>query len=68
MTDNPNLHKIRQHIILNQESLRKAYQNLDFVEKFGHIQGEKNKHITPEFQGYLAIEPFIVNKQFYFAA
>jgi uncharacterized protein (TIGR02453 family) len=66
--ENPTLLNIRNHIAGNLKDFAHAYNDKNFVEKFGKIQGEQNKRIPPEFQATVEKEPLIANKQFYYSA
>jgi uncharacterized protein (TIGR02453 family) len=62
------LSKIRNYIAENLDDFAEVYNDSAFIEKFGEIQGEKNKRLSPELQGISKHEPLIANKQFYFGA
>lgn len=62
------LKKIRSTIAANPKAFAAAYNDKDFKEKFGSIQGEKNKKIPDEFKAAAEKEPLIANKQFFFGA
>jgi uncharacterized protein (TIGR02453 family) len=62
------LQALRSRISEYPEEFRSAYQEKDFKDLFGEIQGEKNKRIPAEFLEAAITEPFIANKQFYFGA
>lgn len=68
MADNPTLHRIRQHIAGHLSEFAEAYNDKDFKQKFGGLQGEQNKRIPPEFQDASKKEALIANKQFYYSA
>jgi uncharacterized protein (TIGR02453 family) len=54
------LSKIRNSIAGNIEAFSALYESKDFKEKFGTIQGEKNKRVPEEFQTVAAQEPLIL--------
>ncbi len=63
-----NLQKIRSYIAANGKAFAALYNDKVFKDKFGNIQGEKNKKIPDEFKAAVAKEPLIANKQFYYSA
>jgi uncharacterized protein (TIGR02453 family) len=62
------LRKIRIHIEDYPELLEEALSNDGFKEKFGELQGERNKVLPKEFKALADTYPVIANKQFYFSA
>ena len=62
------LYAVRQHIQNNPKAFAKLLKKKAFVEKFGELQGEKNKRIPKEFVEAHAEQPLIANKQFFFMA
>jgi uncharacterized protein (TIGR02453 family) len=68
MLDPPTLQKARNYIAQNLEDFSSAYNDENFKEKFGEIQGEKHKRVPEEFQNIAPKEPLIANKQFYYMA
>jgi uncharacterized protein (DUF2461 family) len=68
MPDKDQLQRIREHIAGNLAQFKKLRTAKAFVERFGEIQGERNKVVPKEFKEALAQEPLIANKQFYFMA
>jgi len=68
MPDKDQLQRIREHITANLAQFKKLRTANAFVDRFGEIQGEKNKIVPKEFKEALAKEPLIANKQFYFMA
>lgn len=68
MVENDTLQHIRNHIANNLKSFSAVYNDKAFTEKFGKIEGEKNKRIPAEFQAASEKEPLIANKQFYYSA
>jgi uncharacterized protein (TIGR02453 family) len=68
MVEKDTLESIRYHIAENHKEFKKVYSGKDFVEKYGTIQGEKNKRIPEDFIDIVKTEPLIANKQFYFGA
>jgi len=59
--------KIRKKIIAEPKAFRKLVDNKKFVEKFGVIQGEVMKRIPEDFQYIYDNEPYVANKQFFYA-
>ena len=62
------LQKIRSAIAKNPKDFAALYNDKKFKEKFGELQGEKNKKIPDEFKAAAEKEPLITNKQFYYQA
>ncbi|MCD6013535.1 MAG: hypothetical protein K0Q79_3397 [Flavipsychrobacter sp.] len=59
---------MRNYIAKNGKAFSAVYTDKNFKEKFGTIQGEKNKRIPEEFQAAAEKEPLIANKQFFYSA
>lgn len=68
MVEKDMLERIRYYIAENHEEFKKVYSGKAFVDKFGTIQGEKNKRIPEDFIDVVKTEPLITNKQFYYGA
>jgi uncharacterized protein (TIGR02453 family) len=68
MPEKEQLQRIREHIAGNLAQFKKLRTAKAFVERFGEVQGERNKVVPKEFKQALALEPLIANKQFYFMA
>lgn len=68
MVEPSTLQKIRSHIAENPDAFAAAYNDKNFKEKFGAIQGDQHKRLPEEFQQMAAKEPLIANKQFYYSA
>jgi len=66
--DKNQLQGIREGIASDPKTFKKLISAKSFVNKFGTIQGEKNKRIPKEFQEFLEAQPLIANKQFYYMA
>jgi len=66
--DPPALQKLRTYIAKNQKDFAAAYNDKSFKEKFGKLQGEQSKRLTPELQAAMEKEPLIANKQFFYSA
>ncbi|MEQ8352319.1 MAG: DUF2461 domain-containing protein [Leptospiraceae bacterium] len=60
------LKSIRTHIASDTESFKKLIKDKNLVHHFGQILGEKNKRLSPEYQGLLESIPDLARKQFYF--
>ena len=63
-----NLRKIRIHIEDYPEKLEDALSDDSFRQKYGELQGERNKVLPKEFKPLADTYPIIANKQFYFSA
>ena len=68
MPDRERLQQLRQHIAADLGQFKKLRTAKAFVDRFGEIQGERNKVVPKEFKEALAKEPLLANKQFYFVA
>ena len=62
------LAKIRQEIFYNNKEFKKILADKNFVEKFGTLQGEKNKVLPPDYKEFVKEQPLIANKQFWYWA
>ncbi len=60
------LAKIRQEIFYNNKDFKKLLADKNFVEKFGTLQGEKNKVLPPDYKEFITEQPLIANKQFWY--
>ncbi|MBX3117693.1 MAG: DUF2461 domain-containing protein [Fimbriimonadaceae bacterium] len=58
--------KIRRAIMADPKTFHKVTEAKEFVEKFGEIQGDRNKVLPEEFKAAAAAEPYVANKQWYF--
>lgn len=68
MVETAALQTLRTYIAKHTKEFAAAYNDKNFKQKFGSIQGEKHKRVPPEFQSIAEKEPLIANKQFYFQA
>ncbi|MCM3900117.1 MAG: DUF2461 domain-containing protein [Pyrinomonadaceae bacterium] len=66
ITEPPALYKIRKTIIGDLPSFKRLVTAKAFTSKYGSLQGERNKIMPPEFRQWVAKEPMVANKQFYF--
>ncbi len=64
--DKEPLAKVRQAIAGDAQNFRRLIGAAAFADRFGEIQGEKNKILPPELREAAASEPLLFNKQFYF--
>ncbi len=62
------LHNVRSRLAREPKKIDKLLAGKDFAEKYGEVEGEKNKRLPKEFQEPLEKQPLIANKQFYFMA
>jgi uncharacterized protein (DUF2461 family) len=60
------LWNFRNYIKNNLFEFETLINDLNFKEKLGDLLGEKNARVDAEFKEIAAIQPFILNKQFYF--
>lgn len=68
MVEPATLQKIRSAIAKDPKGFAAVYNDKNFKEKFGSIQGEKNKKLPDEFKVAAEKEPLIANKQFFYSA
>lgn len=68
MVEKANLQSIRRAIADHMPNFDKLISNKDFIQKFGSIQGEKNKVLPAEFKSVQLKQPLVANKSFYFFA
>ena len=59
---------IRYYIADNQAEFKKVISNKAFKNKWGELEGAKNKIIHKDLKEPAAEQPLIMNKQFYYAA
>jgi uncharacterized protein (TIGR02453 family) len=62
------LHKVRSAIAADPKKFATLCNDKNFKQKFGTIQGEKNKKLPDELKAAAEKEPLIANKQFYYTA
>jgi uncharacterized protein (TIGR02453 family) len=62
------LQKVRTVIAEEVAPFRKIIEAPDFVQRYGEVQGEKNKRLPADFQEVATTFPLIANKQFYYMA
>ncbi len=60
------LAKIRQEIYYSHDAFKKILNEKAFKEKFKTLDGEKSKILEPTYKEFLAKEPLIANKQFWY--
>ncbi len=65
MPDRKDLQKVREAIVSDLAGFAEILAAADFKEKFGEMQGEKNKRIPKEFKEDAQRQPLIFNKSFY---
>jgi uncharacterized protein (TIGR02453 family) len=68
MVEKENLHKIRQAIVKQLDEFDALLKDKKFKQKFGTLQGEKNKVLPAALKEYAAKQPLVANKQFYYMA
>lgn len=68
MTSKERLLSIRNAIADNPKKFNRLINANDFVEKFGGIEGDKNKRLDAKFKSLEPICPEIANKQFLYSA
>lgn len=67
--DKPTLESIRNHIAHHLQKFDKLLKDKDFKKYFhGEIQGEKNKIVPKDLKEAAGKQPYIYNKQFYYAS
>jgi uncharacterized protein (TIGR02453 family) len=62
------LQNVREAIASDLNGFNVLINDRKFKNKFGKIQGEKNKRLPKEFQEVALKQPLIANKQFYYFA
>ena len=60
--------KIRQEIYYNNDAFKKLLNDKAFKEKYGTLQGDKNKVLEPDYKEFAKTQPLIANKQFWYYA
>jgi len=60
------LNELRIGISENLDEFKNLYTNKEFIKIYGEIRGSKNKILPKELKEFGALEPLILNKQFYF--
>src|SRR5687767_845666 len=65
--ETPVLQNMRKYIGKNLKEFSAVYNDKKFKDKFGKLQGEQHKRLTPELQEVAVKEPLIANKQFYYS-
>lgn len=60
--------KVREAIFNNFDVFNQLISNESFINYFGEIKGSKNKRIDKKFAEKSILQPFLLNKQWYFAA
>lgn len=65
MPDRTDLQKVREAIASDLTGFAAILAEADFKEKFGEMQGDKNKRIPKEFKEDSEKQPLIFNKSFY---
>jgi len=68
MLENENIYRVRKAIVKNLDEFAALLKEKTFKQKFGTLQGEQNKVIPAEFKEYVAKQPLVANKQFYYMA
>lgn len=66
MPDKEQLYKIRQEILYNHSQFKKATSDASFRKWYGEIRGERNKVLQEPFKEFVAEEPQVALKQFYY--
>lgn len=62
------LQNLRTYIANNLKTFATLYNDKNFKEKYGEIQGEKNKKLPDNIKPIVEKEPLLANKQFYYTA
>ena len=56
---------VRRALVKDSKTLKRLLKAKAFKDRFGGLQGEKNKRLPPEFQEAAESEPLLYHKQFY---
>jgi uncharacterized protein (TIGR02453 family) len=57
---------VREGIARNMEEFNALIHDKQFVELFGEVRGDRNKIAPKEFRKEAEVQPYILNKQWYF--
>jgi len=68
MLENESIYKVRKAIVKDLDEFAALLKEKNFKQKFGTLQGEQNKVLPAEFKEYVAKQPLVTNKQFYYMA
>lgn len=63
-----NLTRVRHHIEDEMERFNAIVEDENFVQKYGALQGERNKVVPKDLRDLYEEQPYIANKQFYYEA
>lgn len=63
-----NLTRVRHHIEDEMDRFNSLVEDEAFVQKYGGLQGERNKVIPKELRDLYEEQPLIANKQFFYTA
>jgi len=63
-----NLTRVRHHIEDEMDRFNNIVNDENFLQKFGSLQGERNKVVPKDLRELYEEQPFIANKQFYYEA
>jgi uncharacterized protein (TIGR02453 family) len=63
-----NLTRVRHHIEDEMERFNAIVTDPNFCEKYGELQGERNKIVPKDLRELYEEQPLIANKQFYYEA
>jgi uncharacterized protein (TIGR02453 family) len=61
-----NLIRVRHHIEDEMDRFNAIVEDDNFVQKFGGLQGDRNKVVPKDLRELYEEQPFIANKQFYY--
>jgi uncharacterized protein (TIGR02453 family) len=61
------LAKIRQEIFYNNDTFKKLLNDKAFKKVYKNLTGEKSKILEPRYKEFLAEQPLIANKQFWYS-
>jgi len=62
------LHQVRSAIANDPKGFEKLLNDNQFAERYGELQGEKNKRLPPEFVAAAETQPLLFNKGFYYSS
>jgi uncharacterized protein (TIGR02453 family) len=63
-----NLTRVRHHIEDEMDRFNAIIEDENFRQKYGELQGERNKVVPKELRELYEEQPFIANKQFFYEA
>jgi uncharacterized protein (TIGR02453 family) len=66
MPDKDAIHKVRAHIMRDDEGFARAIDDPAFKDAYGQVQGDRLRRVPPEFKEAARVQPYVANKQWYY--